>query len=149
VYVLKYGALYLHLDTKKPSAYMFTTLFLLRRFIQAWSTILFGDKLLVINIYFNTLSSLYLIYFYVGYFPFQDLSSNRLELFNEMFNLYSNYSLIVFTDFVPDVELRYKMGFKFVAMVIVVFLVNVGQVFYQLIYQIFQSIKVSRVERRK
>lgn len=102
--MLKYGTMYQNIDTKKESVYMFTSLFLLRRFIHAFSTVFFGNKSLVVSTYFNTFSSLYLISFYLKYKPLKDKTSNRVELFNEMVIFFSNYCFILLTDFVPEVE---------------------------------------------
>ena len=52
----------------------------------------------------------YLIYFY----PMEDLFANRMEIFCELINLVLMYHLLLFTDFVQDVTLRYWIGYSFI-----------------------------------
>lgn len=42
--------------------------------------------------------------------PFRDKSKNWLELFNEFSTLIVNYHLMMFTDFVPDLNTREQIG---------------------------------------
>ena len=52
----------------------------------------------------------YLIYFY----PMEDIFTNRMEIFAEITNLVLMYHVLLFTDFVSDVEVRYGIGFSFI-----------------------------------
>ena len=52
----------------------------------------------------------YLIYFY----PMEDTFTNRMEIFSEITNLVLMYHVLLFTDFVSDVEIRYGIGFSFI-----------------------------------
>ena len=49
---------------------------------------------------------------------------NKLELMNEIIQLFSNYFMFIFTGFIGDVELRYQLGYWFIAFVSIVFLLN-------------------------
>ena len=52
----------------------------------------------------------YLIYFY----PMEDFFTNSMEIFAEITNLFLMYHVLLFTDFVSDVEVRYGIGFSFI-----------------------------------
>lgn len=52
---------------------------------------------------------------------------------NEMFTLFVNYGLIIFSDFVGDPETRYQVGFYFIFYVGFVGFINVMLVFIDLI----------------
>ena len=49
------------------------------------------------------------------YRPFADNFLNHIEAFNEATMLALTYFLFCFTDFVPDAETRYKLGFAYIA----------------------------------
>jgi hypothetical protein len=57
---------------------------------------------------------------------------NIIEIVNEIFTLSSNYFIIMFTDFVPDVEFRYKKGFDVAGAILFVIFINVLVVFLDL-----------------
>ena len=53
----------------------------------------------------------YLVYFY----PMESIFNNRMEIFGEIINNLLMYHVLLFTDFVQDVELRYAIGYSFIA----------------------------------
>ena len=52
----------------------------------------------------------YLVYFY----PMESVFNNRMEIFGEIINLFLMYHVLLFTDFVQDIELRYSIGYSFI-----------------------------------
>jgi len=52
----------------------------------------------------------YLIYFY----PMEDIFTNRMEVFSELTNLVLMYHVLLFTDFVGDIPVRYEIGYSFI-----------------------------------
>jgi len=52
----------------------------------------------------------YLIYFH----PMEDNFTNAMEIFAEITNLVLMYHVLLFTDFVPDVTIRYMIGYSFI-----------------------------------
>ena len=49
---------------------------------------------------------------YIGYMrPFETEYENKVEMFNELMNLMVLYLLICFTDFVPDLSMRFLIGY--------------------------------------
>ena len=94
-------------------AIVFPVLMLVRRIgfvytvvFQPWFTWLqLAVTFLFIQVAWN-----YLVYFY----PMEDVLSNRLEIFAELTNLMLMYHVMLFTDFVLEPELRYKIGWSFI-----------------------------------
>ena len=39
--------------------------------------------------------------------PMEERLQNKVETLNEMFTLFSNYAMLLFTDFIQDLEFRY------------------------------------------
>jgi hypothetical protein len=67
---------------------------------------------------------------YQGQFsPFLERRYNNMELFNESLTLVSSYHLMAFTDWVPDIENRYVMGWSLVFIVMICFIVNFSSIF--------------------
>jgi ABC-type multidrug transport system fused ATPase/permease subunit len=103
-----------------------------------------GDSHLITNIYVNIFTSLALIKFYIERKPMQDKTSNTLEIINECFTLGSFYSMFVFTDFVPEIETRYRTGFKAIYLFLIVSIVNIFSIFYQLA----QHVRIQYLKKR-
>ena len=70
-----------------------------------------------------------MIKFLFDYKPLNSPLLNRFEIINEIFTLFITYFMFLFTDFIPDVEYRNKLGYKFIALVSLIFFVNVLLVF--------------------
>ena len=70
-----------------------------------------------------------MIKFLFDYKPMNTRLLNSFEIINETFTLFITYFMFLFTDFVPDVEYRYKLGYRFIAFVSFIFFINVLLVF--------------------
>ena len=127
-----FGTLYMGLKENRPSAYMLNSLFCARRLILAFTTIYF-NTFLTTNIYITFFGSLAMIKFYFDYTPYESPLLNRFEKVNEIFTLFISYYLFIFTEFVPDVEVRYKMGFYYINLVSLVFAFNISLIAYDII----------------
>lgn len=57
---------------------------------------------------------------------------NILGVLNECFTLLSFYCMILFSDFIPDIEVRYRLGFKAIYLFLAVSFVNISTIFIQL-----------------
>ena len=72
-----------------------------------------------------------LVFFYVGTVqPFIDPTLNKLELANETVILVITYFMVVYSDFVPEIETRFLMGwfnlFLIMALMVVTVFIIVG-----------------------
>jgi hypothetical protein len=68
------------------------------------------------------LVGLFSLLFVIETQPFTTQLQNRLEVFNEVTILATSYFLIMFTNFVPEPQTRYLMGFYLSGII----LLNVG-----------------------
>ena len=61
----------------------------------------------------------------VGWYrPFETAASNRLQLFTECITLGALYTMMLFTDFVPDAKDRYICGSIFIALLMIYLVVH-------------------------
>ena len=70
--------------------------------------------------------------------PLNQSFLNFIELFNESCLLVSSYFLPLFTDLVPDVHLRYQIGWYFIWLQIF----NIGVNFLCIFYKVFGALKM-------
>ena len=62
---------------------------------------------------------------FVGYVkPFALPQVNTVELINETLTLLTTYSLFLFTDFVPDAQVRYTMGWAVIFLTLMLVVTN-------------------------
>lgn len=81
---------------------------------------------------------------YLGYFtPYESQKMNLNEGFNELCVLLSGYTLIVFTDFERDLDVRHTFGYILIGVILMNFAVNIGmqvvQVFIKLCLKLRNS----------
>ena len=81
---------------------------------------------------------------FIGTFPpFKDKSQNTMELINELFVLLTNYHLILFTDFLSDVNRRENVGASLVITVCACILINILVVVFGNIAIISRKLKLA------
>ena len=61
--------------------------------------------------------------------PYESAYANRKELFNECTMMSLLYTLLTFTEAVPDPQTRYAFGWLYIAIVTVYIAVNLGELF--------------------
>ena len=127
------------------SFYMHTTFFCLRRIVVAFATVYFSK--LVCQIYVNVFTSMFIIKFFVDEKPMEKRLQNKIELMNETFTLFSNYFMILFTDLIPSIEVRYMLGFRAIAIILIVVAINILLVFYDLGSGVILEIRKARAKR--
>ena len=113
----------------------------------AISTI-FGNQAIIVDIYINVFGCLSMIKFLFDIKPMKNKFLNQCEIFNEVSLLFIYYIMFLFTDFIPDVEFRYTLGFYFIYLVGSVFLVNLTLVIYSMVYAIWFDIMKKRAKRQ-
>jgi len=127
------GTLYLNVDTVgKPTALLFTPLFLARRLLFAAVAVAIKNP--TIQVFATIYASLGLITFYVVVWPMTDTINNIMQLSNEVFFLGCFHFALVFTDYTPDPEQRHNIGFVYLgyaALVITANIVLIGHTIYK------------------
>src|SRR3569833_1698536 len=84
-----------------------------------------------------------LIIAYLGYIqPFSVKLVNKIEIFNELTIMTVGYHLILFTEFVPSIEMQYMAGYSVIAITIFNILVNSGIMIWINVAKVIHLIKL-------
>ena len=75
--------------------------------------------------------------------PFQSNNKSRSEIFNEVTLMVIMYSIICFSPLVPDVEVRFQLGYICIIAISLHFLVN----FIQILVQSFSTIRMNFIKK--
>ena len=67
-----------------------------------------------------------MIYYHMALRPLRSSRFRSLEIYNEITFLFCLYFCLLFTWFVDEIELRYKLGWVYVTIVLVNLFVNFG-----------------------
>ena len=76
------------------------------------------------------------------------LHSNKIEQFNLVFAYFSTYFYMLFSAWIYDVEINYKLGIFFTNFLILFCVVHAIVIIYDLILQIKRRIKKSKYEKQ-
>ena len=96
-------------DLKKALAIQYSTFFFVRRYILMFLFVFF-PRMVLTQIYINVSLTLLMLLFVIHVQPFEDVSLNKQEIFNESTVLISSYTILCYTEFVSDQETKYKIG---------------------------------------
>ena len=93
----------------KRLAIQYSTFFFLRRYMMMFLFVFFPEMTMTqINI--NLLLTLLMLLFIIDVYPFEEMKMNKQEMFNEICVLISGYVMLLYTEFVGDLETRYTIG---------------------------------------
>ena len=121
--VQRYGAFYEGLKTSRLIYLMCNFYFTIRRFLLVTTIVLFSKHPAFQVMLFIFLSELNIIYI-IQFRPYNDSTTNYVEIFNEWCILLSSYPLFVFTDYVSDKQIREIAGYLMIGIILLNFLVN-------------------------
>eukprot|EP00347_Sterkiella_histriomuscorum_P009385 403341412 len=108
------------------------SLYFIRRFIFVLSMLFFTDSPYLQLLTFQLLSIGQFIYL-ITVMPFETKTNNVMEFINEGLVLFTAEILILFTDYEPNPEHRYILGWVVLSAIIFVSLINMSLFFYQAI----------------
>lgn len=149
----KYGSLYMNYETDKGSAIHFTALFLYRRLFFA-AVIAFCTKSVVVQVWLSYSASLLMLWYTAAWAPMEAEQYDFLAVFNEMILCISVYILLLYTDYVPEPEMRYMFGEVLLYLLYIDFGVNLLLLSYEILRLTCRScrqrraFKKQRLERR-
>jgi hypothetical protein len=129
----RFGTLIEGLKTEQKMHILFNFFFTLRRVLLIVSTVFLSEHQafqVMSYIFLCQLNVMYLIH----YKPYEDLSTNYNEIFNELCVLSVGYQLFIFTDFVDSIPIKEKVGLGLITSILVNFGVN-------LLLQLFASLR--------
>ncbi|CDW79537.1 cadg domain containing protein [Stylonychia lemnae] len=141
----KIGSLYDGLKVDQRAALLYNVFFLSRRFLFAITLVIFnGRDNATFQIQVMFLQSLILLVYVIYIKPFQDPEFNYIEIFNETCILMSSYHLMIFTNYVPDIEKQSIFGYTLLAITVLNVAVNTIIMMIKTIYKIKNSFKKLR-----
>ena len=144
----RFGEVVLDLRIGERMAVLYQVFFMARRMAYAFILINFLDRsylqiqLVIVAICLPTL-------IYVGGFrPFQTKMKNRVDLVNEVFTTLCSYSLVTFSDFVPDKPTKYDSGWSIVGAVFFLMLFNLTAITIESLVNLFYKLKLRWLRRK-
>ena len=141
-----YGALYDEVNLEEgPKVLLQPLFFLLRRMLLAIAVVIF-DKVLIWQIMLMALQIVASVIIIGNVRPFHFQSRSNKELFNEIILMFVMYTIICFSPFVPDVTIRFQIGYITIFVVGLHLAVNVYQI---LLVTVRQLIRENRMRRAR
>ena len=74
--------------------------------------------------------------------PYKTTKANKIELLNEVLTMFIMYHIFCFTDYVPEEEMRYRLGYSCLAFNFVHLALNIYHIFKDQIKELNQSMKL-------
>jgi len=96
----------------------------------------------LISAYVYIYTAVFSIGFYVSNKPMVSKGMNVMEIINEFAIYLSGLCLFLFTDWIPDLETRYTLGFIYLPGLLFICSINIGYVFYEMSQPLIKKIKV-------
>jgi hypothetical protein len=81
--------------------------------------------------------------------PFEDSMLNKLEIFNEHCVLGSVYHMYAYTEYVPEVETQYKVGYSMIALTVFNIAANIMVVVICTIIHVIKKVRRSKCWKKK
>ena len=102
-------------ETPPKSIVAYPTIFAVRRILFSVSVIYMNDSIVAQLSLQILISILYFAYMSGGVSPLESNFARRIEVMNEFTLIIMSYCLFCFTDYVKIVEVRYKIGYAYMA----------------------------------
>ena len=146
-YKVKWGTLYNGIRTSRNSSSQYSSVFLWRRlFYVLIVVLLYKFDYFRIQIFIIT-QTLFLIF--LGFARAHSYNLyNGIDLFNEYMILWAGYYMIINTDYMPDLAVRYWLGWTAVIIYIAVFLINLLIVVVIFISELKHAVKMHRLKKQ-
>ena len=112
------------MDYRRLKALLFVPLFLFRRFLFALTAVYLGSSI-VAQVYLVHYASLSLLIYMMLILPMENEVHNGVQIFNESILLLLTGMLFLFTEFVGDPIMRYRVGWWLIYIIVFNLAVNV------------------------
>ena len=88
---------------------------------------------------FNTMMMIYMTHFR----PMPTSKNNKQEVMQDVFLLVCSYHLLLFTDYVPDVEIQYMAGWSYNIVISIMITFNI----FEFVGMAFRDCRISYLQR--
>jgi len=99
------------------------------------------NDFVIASTYFYCFSSLFSMGFYMNNKPLTSKLMNNIEILNEFAIYLSTFVIFFFSEWIPDIEQRYTLGFVYLPGILSIVIVNLGCVLYEMIRSIAVKVK--------
>ena len=107
---------------------MFYLVFILRR--QIFVAVSLFNRIPIIQLLCIFLLNLFMMIYQGNNRPLDNRQKNRIEFSNEIFIAASTIHLVFFTDWIPDKEMQYSLGWSMLGIISMCMFYNLSYVFY-------------------
>ena len=132
--------MYVNLYTPKHTAYKMNSLFCFKRLVYGFIAV-FCSSYVVPNVYSYTIIALFSIGYNLNYRPMKSRVLNFIENVNEFIIYCCGYFLLIFTQWICDPMIRYKVGFLFIYAQILIVAINFLVIFFEIGYCFMKYLK--------
>lgn len=143
-----FGNLYNGLNIKSLINSQATTVFLLRRLIIGVS-IAFFRRYYFLQLEILLVTCLFCMSYTILTFPYKTKLYNILEILNESMVLSTVYIMHGFSYFIPSSKERFKIGWFYIIIVILVFMLNLAVILYQIFLAVVKAMKKLKAKKNK
>ncbi|CDW78009.1 UNKNOWN [Stylonychia lemnae] len=150
-FMAKFGTLYLAINPKKSYLVFDSSIFFLRRMIYAVCCI-FVVGYGVFQILVTAILTLQILEYQVLFMHLDSKLSNKMEVFNEsVFLVITIIILVLVGDLIPDIEMRYQVGWTIVFLAASFFCINVCVIWYKITKRVKKAIKnaIIKIKQRR
>ena len=118
------------------SAVLYNAIFVLRR-LSISLVLVFATDYAFLQIIFVIVQNLFTLSYLLTVRPFATKFQNYLEIFNETCVLATTYFILLFSDLIADIKIRYNLGWVMIGIVVFNILVN-------MVIMLIQTVKASK-----
>ena len=136
----KYGSIYLNVDYFKFGGLPFVAVLIVRRCVYAFNCIFLADLgySALIQLQVSLWASQAICQYLVRVRPMIDLPNNMAQMFNEISILFFCVMMHNFTDYIPNPDVRYQIGWYFLYLLYFVIGVNVCIILVLIVKQVLK-----------
>ena len=147
-FVAKWGSLYSNLYPLKTSVYKMTTIFCFKRLIYAFVPVFVANSI-VPSMYIYTYLPLFSIGYIISMKPMSSRALQFVEILNESTILWCGYFLPIFTDWICDPMLRYRIAWTYISSIVFVASLNLIMILFEMVSVFYKKLRRWIINRRK
>ena len=142
-----FGEFYRELNLANGKVVLWQPLWFLFRRLMLAIMVVYFDGAVIWQISLMAFQVIVAVIVYGNVEPFKDRHVNKFEIFNEVTVMFVMYNIMCFTPFVPDVEVRYKLGFVVCALITFNILVNLSRMVKPALRSIWYDYKIRKAKK--
>ena len=142
----RFGAAYEEIRTSSNTALGYPSIFMMKRLVFTLFIFLIEDKRIMQHFLIINMLACSTAYTWESE-PFTDNLSNFQEVYNDYMVSIVSYSLLVFSDFVPDKKVQYKFGWVVCVLIGVQVATNMCIIIFGLVKTLINRYKLKKIKK--